>query len=179
MGNNPASFKGPMNPVAVRWENVQGFVAKLNATFEKKGMIFGLPTEAQWEYACRAGTTTAYSFGDHAALLAQHGWSKANSGATPHPVGQGRPNAWGLYDMHGNVWERCSDWYGADYYAKSPPADPTGPPAGSARMIRGGSWNHPPKRCRTAFRHRIHLGSPHDVGLRLALVLVRSQRSHR
>ncbi len=171
MGNNPASFKDPMNPVeTVRWEDVQGFVAKLNATFEKKGMMFGLPTEAQWEYACRAGTTTAYSFGDHAALLAQHGWSKGNSGGTSHPVGQGKPNAWGLYDMHGNVWEWCSDWYGTDYYAKSPPADPTGPPAGSTRMIRGGSWSHPPKRSRSAFRHR-HPGSRPDMGLRLALVL--------
>jgi formylglycine-generating enzyme required for sulfatase activity len=153
MGNNPSQFKGPTNPVEkVSWEDIQPFLAKMNATFEKKGRHFGLPTEAGWEYACRAGTTTAYHFGDSPTLLAQHGWFKGNSGGTTHPVGQGQPNKWGLYDMHGNVWEWCSDWYGAEYYAKSPPLDPMGPPKGSNRVSRGGAWGGPPRDCRAAFR---------------------------
>jgi len=172
MGNNPSQFNGPLNPVEkVSWEDVQQFLAKINAAFEKQGMLFGLPTEAGWEYACRAGTTTAFYFGDNPALLAQHGWFKDNSGGKTHPVGQGQPNAWGLYDMHGNVWEWCSDWYAKDFYAQSPPVDPVGPPTGSYRVYRGGGWHHHPERCRSAYRschspgHRYH-----DLGFRLALV---------
>jgi formylglycine-generating enzyme required for sulfatase activity/serine/threonine protein kinase len=172
MGSNPSKFPGPMNPVEqVSWDDVQQFLAKLNAAFEKKGLLFGLPTEAGWEYACRAGTTTAFCFGDNPAMLAQYGWFNGNSGGKTHPVGQGQPNAWGLYDMHGNVWEWCSDWYGGDYYAKSPPVDPTGPPAVSNRVIRGGTWDHPPRRCRAAFRDNYGPGDRnYNLGCRLALV---------
>jgi len=174
MGNNPSQFKDPSNPVEkVSWDDIQPFLAKLNVAFEKKRMLFGLPTEAGWEYACRAGTTTAFSFGDNPALLAQHGWFNGNSGGKTHPVGQGKPNAWGLYDMHGNVWEWCSDWHGADYYAKSPPNDPMGPTTGSCRVGRGGSWRHPPTNCGAAFRIKAPPGSrDSNLGFRLASVRV-------
>ncbi len=136
-------------------------------------MTFALPSEAQWEYACRAGTTTAYCFGNNAVMLAQYGWFKGNSLEQTHPVGQGRSNAFGLFDMHGNVWEWCSDWYGADYYGKSPPADPAGPPTGSHRVIRGGAAHELPGRCRAAFRRG---DSPafrgNYLGFRVALVPV-------
>jgi len=197
MGSNPSQFQGPMNPVEkVSWDDVQQFVAKLNDLVGRvsnpspkggakagagtgyKPVLHGetaykavLPTEAEWEYACRAGTTTAFCFGDNPAMLAQYGWFGGNAGGKTHPVGQAQPNAWGLYDMHGNVWEWCSDWYGGDYYAKSPPVDPTGPPTGSLRVLRGGSWNYPPRHCRAAFRHSGgpgHRGS--HLGCRLALV---------
>jgi len=154
MGKNPSHFKAPMNPVEmVNWDDIQPFLAKLNAAFEEKGMVFGLPTEAQWEYACRAGTTTAFCCGDDVSLLNEYAWSDANAGGKTRPVGQRRPNAWGFHDMHGNVWEWCADWHSPDYYAKSPPVDPVGPAGGSIRVIRGGFWSHPPSLCRAAFRH--------------------------
>ncbi|MBQ4142723.1 MAG: formylglycine-generating enzyme family protein, partial [Thermoguttaceae bacterium] len=103
-----------------------------------------LPTEAQWEYACRAGTTGAYA-GD----LGEMGWYGSSGGGT-HPVGQKKPNAWGLYDMHGNVWEWCQDWYGS--YTTSPTSDPTGPNSGSYRVFRGGSWYSGAQFCRSAYR---------------------------
>ena len=99
-----------------------------------------LPTEAQWEYACRAGTTTTYHSGDTEADLAKVGWCRENSQST-HPVGGLQANAFHLHDMHGNVWELCADWYDEAYYARSPEADPDGPESGSLRVFRGGSWN--------------------------------------
>ena len=111
-----------------------------------------LPTEAEWEYACRAGTTTQHSFGDNPGDLPDYAWCRANSEAKTHPVGQLRPNAWGLYDMHGNVWEWVSDWYGADYYVNSPREDPTGPTTGSDRPLHGGGMFSPNEAFRSAFR---------------------------
>jgi len=161
MGSNPSNFKGPKLPVEnLSWDDCQGFMAKLQ---EKTGRKFVLPTEAQWEYACRAGTT-----GDYAGNLDAMAWYNQNSGGTTHPVGQKQPNAWGLYDMHGNVWEWCRDWYGN--YPGGSVTDPTGPPQGSLRVIRGGCWGFVAGYCRSAFRGRIDPGIRYvDLGFRLAL----------
>jgi formylglycine-generating enzyme required for sulfatase activity len=129
---------------------------------------FGFPTDAQWEYACRAGSTAAYCYGDDEKELTQYAWYEDNSNDRPHPVGEKKPNAWGLYDMHGNVWEWCSDWYGE--YPSEPDTDPVGPKEGANRVIRGGSWDNDAAFCRTAYRSN---GSPTNrdtrSGVRLAL----------
>jgi len=130
----------------VSWEECRSFCEKLS---EKLGLTVSLPTEAQWEYACRAGTT-----GAHAGDLGEMGWFQVYSGEeTHHPVGQKKPNAWGLYDMHGNVWEWCQDWYDEDYYTESPTSDPTGPNSGSIRVYRGGGWFSYAQDCRSAIRY--------------------------
>ncbi|MDR1396143.1 MAG: formylglycine-generating enzyme family protein, partial [Desulfarculales bacterium] len=122
------------------WEDVQVFIQRLN---QKEGHSrYRLPTEAEWEYACRAGTTSTYSFGDKwFDNYDRYVWTADNAENTTHPVGQKQPNAWGLYDMHGNVWEWVQDWYdGVTYYSRSPDSDPGGPASGTARVVRGGSW---------------------------------------
>ena len=174
MGNNPSHFKGPQNPVErVSWDDCQEFLAKLNEKVANTGKKFGLPTEAQWEYACRAGTTTPYSFGDDEALLGEFAWFEGNSNEKTHPVGGKKPNAWGLYDMHGNVWEWCQDWGNEEYYRNSPPEDPTGPTAGPGRIVRGGGWIREPRDCRSAYRHAFEPDDRyHVLGFRLASVLV-------
>jgi formylglycine-generating enzyme required for sulfatase activity/serine/threonine protein kinase len=145
MGNNPSNFKGAQNPVEkVSWNNATEFCRKTGTR---------LPTEAEWEYACRAGTTTKYSSGDSDSDLNGVAWYFGNSGRQTHTVGQKAANPWGLYDMHGNVWEWCADWYADSYYQNSPGNDPTGPPSGSARVLRGGSWYDSPGVCRSAFRN--------------------------
>jgi formylglycine-generating enzyme required for sulfatase activity len=143
---NPSYFKGPDLPVeSVSWDDVQPFLARLNARDEKHE--YRLPTEAEWEYACRAGKS-----GDQAAALDAIAWHKANSMEQTQPVGKKEPNAWGLYDMLGNVAEWTADWYSFDYYANSPVADPTGPESGSYRVFRGGAWLDTPKFCRASSR---------------------------
>ena len=124
------------------WDDAVEFCEKLSALVEERaaGRKFRLPTEAEWEYACRAGTTTRFSFGDDPAGLANCAWFAENASGLPRPVGQKRPNAWGLYDMHGNMPEWCADWYAKDYYEKSPVDDPEGPATGSGRVTRGGGW---------------------------------------
>jgi formylglycine-generating enzyme required for sulfatase activity len=171
MGANPARFKGAKSPVErVSWNDCRAFIDKLNQNVGKPGVRFSLPTEAQWEYACRAGTSTRWSFGDDEASTDQYAWWDENSGNTTHPVGQKKPNAWGLYDMHGNVWEWCADWYGEDYYKQSPRNDPPGPTTGSSRVLRGGCFRFEnPKNFRCAFRYMDYPKRPNDHhGLRVA-----------
>lgn len=137
MGANPSQFKAVQNPVeCVSWDDCQLFLAKLR---EKNPKIdFRLPTEAQREYACRAGTTTKYFFGNSDAVQEDYAWCHGNSEDKPHPVGGKNPNPWGLFDMHGNVLEWCADWYGG-IYAAAETVDPIGPSAGQDRVLRGGS----------------------------------------
>ena len=121
-------------------DDCQQFLDKLNAKSAAGVGKFRLPTEAQWEYACRAGSKTRYYFGDDDSKLGEYAWYDKNSDGKPHPVGEKKPNAWGLYDMYGNVWEWCQDWYEDGYYAKSPMDDPTGDccglvPRGPRRLL--------------------------------------------
>jgi formylglycine-generating enzyme required for sulfatase activity len=118
-----------------------------------EGYAYRLPTEAEWEYACRAGSETEYCFGDSADRLGEYAWYSSNSGKRTHPVAQKQPNAWGLSDMHGNVWEWCQDWYGESYYRSSPTEDPQGPASGKYRVLRGGSWDNASADCRSAGRY--------------------------
>lgn len=169
MGKNPALLKAKkplvwrigMNNVPhitakdlpvekVSWNEVQKFICKLNSI---TGQTFRLPTEAEWEYACRAGSKTAYYFGNNRKELSRYAWYNGNTSAETHPVGWKKPNGWGLYDMEGNVWEWCQDWYDENYYQYSPATDPAGPSSGHARVFRGGSWFSSEDRCRSAFRY--------------------------
>jgi len=137
----------------VSWEDATAFCDALS---RRAGKSVRLPTEAQWEYACRAGTTTKYCFGDDDTKLGDYAWYYKNARHVgeeyAHRVAQKKPNAWGLYDMHGNVWEWCADWYGASYYAGSPGVDPQGPSGGKYRVLRGGTWLSDVRNCRTAIR---------------------------
>lgn len=167
MGNHPSNWKGDNLPVdQVSWNACHDFIKKLNARYPGKN--FRLPTEAEWEYACRAGTTTRFYSGNSESDLARAGWYIGNSGSKTHPVGQKVPNAWGLYDMHGNVWEWCEDWYHDSY--QNAPTDGSAwvSPSGSFYVLRGGSWSSVVWNCRSADRDRINpLVSNYDVGLRL------------
>jgi formylglycine-generating enzyme required for sulfatase activity len=155
----------------VSWDDCQAFLDKLNAKAGEQGGKFVLPTEAQWEYACRAGGTTKYCFGDDEARLGDYAWYGANSLGRTHPVGEKKPNTFGLYDMHGNVWEWCADWYVLGYYAKSPGDDPRGPTTGSVHVDRGGSWGYPGRGCRSALRpHYVSGYGNYRRGLRVARV---------
>ncbi len=148
MGENPSEFKGEANPVeSVSWDEAVEFCKKLS---EKTGRMVRLPTEAEWEYACRAATKTAYPFGGDDADLENYAWYDGNSDGATHPVGQKKPNAWDLYDMHGNVWEWCADWY--EDYPDGAATDPQGPESGTDRVRRGGSWEDSPDHCRSAYR---------------------------
>jgi formylglycine-generating enzyme required for sulfatase activity len=171
--NNPSQFKGPKNPVEqVSWEDCQVFLTKLNEKVHDARGNYRLPTEAQWEYACRAGSAGSYCFGDSEVDLDDYGWFERNSEKKTQPVGQKKPNAWGLYDMHGNVWEWCADWYAQDYYKASPGSDPTGPHSGSCRIGRGGSWDFPASGCRSAYRGYFEAERQSNcMGLRVSLVL--------
>ncbi len=163
MGSNPSFFQGDESrPVEqVSWNDVQAFIAQLNNSND--GYLYRLPTEAEWEYAARAGRTSEIS-----GILGDIGWYSANSGNQPHPVGQKQPNAWGLYDMQGNVSEWVQDWYASGYYASSPSTDPPGPLTGSSKVFRGGGWYDIPYYCRFASRGSYVPGySFYDLGFRL------------
>ncbi len=197
MGINPSEFsaagkgKGKVAgedtrrcPVEnVSWNDALEFCRKLSNLPEERsaGRTYQLPSEAQWEYACRAGGAGRFSFspGGNAVpkesennRLCDYGWFDGNSSGRTHPVGEKKPNAWGLFDMHGNVWEWCQDWYGKDYYAKSPVDDPAGPLAGTYRVCRGGGCRVPAWRCGSASRGNrepgLHYGG---LGFRVAQVL--------
>ena len=156
MGTNPSNFKGKDNPVEmVSWDDAQEFCKKVNAA---SAQAVRLPTEAEWEYACRAGTSTKYYSGDSEEDLKRVAWYYANSGNTTHPVGQKEPNRFGLYDMHGNVWQWCQDWYGE--YKADAVADPQGSAQGAYRVLRGGSWSDNPGYCRSAYRGWVRPGQP-------------------
>jgi formylglycine-generating enzyme required for sulfatase activity len=167
MGTEPSYLSGANRPVEhVSWQAATEFCLKLSQT---TGRICRLPTEAEWEYACRAGSTTAYSFGDDPADLGEHAWFQDN--ALPiktHDVALRKPNAWGFYDMHGNVREWCSDVY--DAYPDKTTWDPIGPSGEGNRVIRGGSWGYLTGLCRSAQRqHGPEDMSDEYVGLRVVM----------
>jgi formylglycine-generating enzyme required for sulfatase activity len=171
MATDPSYFKGEDRPVEqVSWEEAVQMAAGLSERFhEFEGR---LPTEAEWEYACRAGTTTRWSFGDDEAALEQHGWYDKNSGRETHPVGLKRGNPWGLKDMHGGVLEWCLDWLGG--YSEGQAIDPKGPETGSNRVFRGGSWHDSARFCRSAYRGG---DGPGRRGILLGFRLVLAPRS--
>lgn len=156
MGDKPSYFKGDNRPVEqISWDDCEAFCARLG---QLTGKRFRLPTEAEWEYACRAGTTTPFHFGDtistnQANYSGKYTYNRGKKGVYRKmtlPVDSFPPNAWGVFDMHGNVWEWCQDWYGA--YLLENTKDPHGHNSGDTRVLRGGSWRSPPFRCRSAFR---------------------------
>jgi len=136
----------------VSWDQAMAFCAKLGP--EPDGRTYILPTEAQWEYVCRAGTTGPYA----GPSLDELGWYRQNSGSKTHPVGEKRANPWGIHDMHGNIWEWCLDGYGA--YPNGQVTDPEGPKQASNRVYRGGGWYYYARNCRSAYRPQGHAGEP-------------------
>ena len=170
LGSLPnVGFKGSERPVErVSWEDVQEFCQRLS---EQTGLEFRLPTEAEWEYAARAGTTTEYSFGDDEKMLGDYAWFDKNSGSSTHDVGQKLPNQFGLYDMHGNVWEWCEDNWHENY--EGAPSDGSAWLSGgdsTRRVVRGGSWDLNSDLCRSANRNRNHPDNRNNnIGLRLVV----------
>jgi eukaryotic-like serine/threonine-protein kinase len=166
----PGFFQSDNHPVVwVSWQNAADFC---NWLTEKEGNTYRLPTEAEWEYCCRAGKSgTRFCFGDDDSRLDDYAWYNNNSGAGTHRVGGKTPNAWGLCDMHGNVFEFCLDWHGQDYYKNSPTKDPAGGALTFSRVTRGGGWSWDPLRNRTAFRSWLEPFDRRDcVGFRVLLV---------
>jgi len=151
--SHPDNFPSPDRPVdEVSWNDAQTFLQHLNVL--EPGAVYRLPTEAEWEYAARAGSETAYCFGDDPqdGRLAEYAWYEENAAKQTRPVGKLQANAWGLHDMYGNVIEWVQDFYDKNYYAVSPHKDPQGPAAGKKRVVRGGSWIHQAYSCRSAYR---------------------------
>jgi len=167
VGKNPSRWKGGGNPVeqvrwsdAVRYCNARSRLEGLEACYDLKTWEcnfdadgYRLPTEAEWEYACRAETKTAYFFGDNPSKLGSYAWYEDNSGGKPQPVGEKRPNPWGLCDMCGNVWEWCNDYYKVDYYQEGPEENPRGPKTGENKVVRGGAWKFSAESCRSGYRY--------------------------
>lgn len=167
MGSNPSRWKNPRNPVEqVRWSDAVRFCNQRSAAEGRKPCYhlenwtcdfstdgYRLPTEAEWEFACRGGAATEYFFGDAPTKIGEYAWYDRNSGGHPHAVGQKKPNAFGLYDMAGNVWQWCNDFYQVDYYKASPAVDPRGPTSGPTRVVRGGAWRFSADNCRSGYRY--------------------------
>ena len=166
MGTNPSRFKGDTLPVEnISFDNVQEYLAKLNA--RNDGYRYRLPTEAEWEYAARAGAK-----GPNTGPLDEMAWYKDNANEQSHPVKQKKPNAWGLYDMEGNVYEWTQDWFFD--YEEDPQTDPKGPETGYERVPRGGSWNSTPKGVRTSNRNALEPDAgDFNVGFRVAREAIR------
>jgi formylglycine-generating enzyme required for sulfatase activity len=171
MGSTPSHWEDEDRPVEhVTWDDAMDFCRHLSELPAERaaGRVYRLPTEAEWEYACRAGTNTSFSFGEDSSLLDDHGWFAGNSGMMTHPVGLKTPNPWGLHDMHGNVGEWCSDWY--HVYPSFAVADPQGPPGGTMRVRRGGGWISPAEDCVSVNRIRNAPAFHNDrLGLRVVL----------
>ena len=154
---------------SVSWDDVQRFIGRLNDAAGDS--LYRLPTEAEWEYACRAGSSTRWFFGDDEGNLTKYAWYRDNNSPEgTKPVGEKEPNAWGLHDMHGNVWEWVQDWYDDDYYDNSPRVDPEGPTSGSVRVRRGGHFDLLPMSVRSAYRH---LYSPDKRSSKIGVRLLR------
>ncbi len=167
IGKNPSLWKGPRRPVEqIRWRdaaafcNARSLAEGLQAAYDTNTWAcdfdadgYRLPTEAEYEYALRAGSSSDFWFGNSPEDLKRYAWFKGNSPRGTYPVGEKPPNHWGLCDMVGNVWEWCNDWYQADYYQHSPERDPRGPATGQNRVVRGGCWNSKPNFCRAAYRY--------------------------
>jgi len=171
MGSNPSHFIGENLPVeSVSWNDVQDFIQKLN---KKTGMEYRLPTEAEWEYAARSGgKKEKWSGTSNNSILGDYGWYNGNSNLQTHIVGTKTPNGLGLYDMSGNVWEWCSDWYDSDYYENSPKQNPQGPQSGSFRVKRGGSWGLYQKFLQGSGRGSCNpVSSSSYIGFRLVITL--------
>jgi len=168
MGTNPSDFKGNKKPVEkVSWDDCQTFIQKLN---QQTGKQFRLPTEAEWEFAARGGSQSKGYTYSGSNTLSDVAWYSGNSGSTTHDVATKSPNELGIYDMSGNVFEWCQDWYGSDYYSNSVVNNPSGPSSGSHRVIRGGSWYCDAIYCRVSCRDSYTpSNSDYDVGFRLAL----------
>jgi formylglycine-generating enzyme required for sulfatase activity len=153
MGSNPSHFRSDGNPVdSVTWDEAREFCERLSQQAAEKnaGRTYRLPTEAEWEHACRAGTRTHFAFGNRIRLDQAN--TRIGGLSRTTPAGTYPPNAWGIFDMHGNVWEWCSDWYKSDYFSESPIEDPQGPATGAVRVVRGGSWMVGPEDCASAKR---------------------------
>jgi formylglycine-generating enzyme required for sulfatase activity len=166
MGSNPSHFKGADRPVEkVDWDKAQEFLRRLNA--RNDGYHYRLPTEAEWEYAARAGSTTA-----HYGSLDSIAWHRGNSSGQTHPVGQKQPNAWGLYDVEGNVSEWVQDLYVEKYYSISPLVDPQGPALGLGRVIRGGSFGSRGRSMRLSERWFSSHGGANYLGFRCVRVAI-------
>jgi formylglycine-generating enzyme required for sulfatase activity len=160
MHENPSRVKAPNHPVEyVSWHDAQEFCLRLSV--KDRSANYRLPTEAEWEYACRAGTQTRYFWGD--AFDPQYVCFEGNSKRSHRPVGQGKPNPWGFHDMTGNVWEWCQDWYDEDYYTMGKSRNPDGPRSGRAKVLRGGSWINGPDLFRSANRRATQPGYRHTV----------------
>jgi formylglycine-generating enzyme required for sulfatase activity len=168
MGVNPSKFKGAKNPVEmVSWSDAVEFCRKLSELPAEKaaGRVYRLPTEAEWEFACRAGTTTKHYWGEEINLLGRFAWIRSNSRKTTHPVGEKIANAWSLYDMNGNVHEWCEDWFAS--HPRKPTVDPHGPTSGAKHVYRGGGWNELTRDCNSLYRAS---GNPHScLGFRVSL----------